>query len=780
MLQTGQELSVEAVAGSTGRQPLVSFVVPCYKLAHLLPQCVNSILAQTYREFEVLIMDNCSPDDTPAVTASFQDSRVKHIRNETNVGHVRNFNKGIGLARGEYVWVLSADDALRSPRVLERFVDVLERDPRVGFVFCRAVELREQTEGGIVRWADCGEADRTWDGRTFLTGLIEHNRVVMSSGLVRKQCFEKALYPADTPYACDWYLWCMCALYHRVAYLSEPMVFCRVHAQSLTTQYNREDGRICLADEISVLWRIGREAKLAGAAAIRDAAKTSLVGRLVYALKTGLSQAECDEILRSRVPDRNAEREYRALVHQGLGDERYWDRAYAEAARSYWRGIRIEPWRIESWTKYALVKMGGVGRCARRLITSVGGSAPQKRALAVQFVVNTSAYGGAEKHLLELTRRLDGPGVRPSILCLGPDFYTERQSGIPVLCEQQPTSFRGWLKRFKDTRPDVVVFVYGWLWSFPWYVPIAAAIAGIERRFAIQHLAATPMPENLEGRPLRKLLRRRLGGWTFTLLKYRISTLAWKATICVSDAVRNSLVNGYRFAAGRTLTICNGVSVPAYSPRASTAGPVRTELGIRSGEFVLLCVARLSKVKGVDILLSAMAGLVRSGAGIKCIVVGEGPLQEELSRHAETLGLRSHVFFVGFQEDVRPFYEAADAFVLTSYREGLPLSILEAMAYGLPCVVTDAGGSAEAVTHGCEGLVVTPGSVDEVAAAVSYLATHPHERAEMARNARAKVSEEFDIDKKMAEIQWVILSYGLGKTQEKRGAWQNVELTRRY
>ena len=78
--------------------PLVSFVVPCYKLAHLMPQCVNSILRQSYENYEILIMDNCSPDNTPEVAASFGDPRVKLVRNETNLGHVRNFNKGITLA----------------------------------------------------------------------------------------------------------------------------------------------------------------------------------------------------------------------------------------------------------------------------------------------------------------------------------------------------------------------------------------------------------------------------------------------------------------------------------------------------------------------------------------------------------------------------------------------------------------------------------------------------------------------------------------------------------
>src|ERR1700758_36533 len=90
--------------------PMVSFVVPCYKLAHFLSDCVHSILAQTCGDFEVLILDDCSPDNTAEVARSFRDSRVHYVRNENNLGNLRNYNKGIGLSRGRYVWLISADD----------------------------------------------------------------------------------------------------------------------------------------------------------------------------------------------------------------------------------------------------------------------------------------------------------------------------------------------------------------------------------------------------------------------------------------------------------------------------------------------------------------------------------------------------------------------------------------------------------------------------------------------------------------------------------------------
>jgi len=186
----------------------------------------------------------------------------------------------------------------------------------------------------------------------------------------------------------------------------------------------------------------------------------------------------------------------------------------------------------------------------------------------------------------------------------------------------------------------------------------------------------------------------------------RVSAYFCRKIICVSSAVREALVRDYRFPAGKTITIYNGVSVSKFVPSESGRAVVRARLGVSSDEFLLVCTARLSEVKSVDILLQAMARLLRDGVRCECIIVGDGPLREHLSDQALTLGLSGHLFFERFHEDVRPYLQAATAFVLTSRAEGLPLSVLEAMACGLPCVVTDVGGNAEAITHQVDGLVV--------------------------------------------------------------------------
>jgi glycosyltransferase involved in cell wall biosynthesis len=119
--------------------------------------------------------------------------------------------------------------------------------------------------------------------------------------------------------------------------------------------------------------------------------------------------------------------------------------------------------------------------------------------------------------------------------------------------------------------------------------------------------------------------------------------------------------------------------------------------------------------------------------------------------------LWGYVYFEGFQKDVRPYLQAGSAFILTSHLEGLPLSVLEAMACGLPCIVTNVGGSAEAVKDQVVGLVIPPASVEAAADAILYLATHPDERAEMASKARQTVCQSFDNENRMSELARVIL-----------------------
>ncbi len=381
---------------------------------------------------------------------------------------------------------------------------------------------------------------------------------------------------------------------------------------------------------------------------------------------------------------------------------------------------------------------------------------------SVLFVTDTNTYGGLEVHLLGMIRRFRGSGVQLSILNVGPDLFAEhmdwdKPAQISVVCLSKPMSMWKWFRAFREAKPDVVVFCCAWLGAFPWFVSVAAWLAGVDKRYSIQHLVPPPV-KRVERDSVRSMLRRKIGGGARRRFGWRVPATFLNKTICVSDAVRDSLIRDYQFPKKNTITIHNGISVSNFISDEKVGAAVRTRLGITPDEFLLVCAARLSEQKGIDILLDAIARVLRDGAQCKCVVVGDGPLRTQLLEQSLKLGLSNQVFFEGFRADVLPYLQSADAFVLTSRAEGLPLSVLEAMACGLPCIVTNVGGSAEAVTNKVDGLVVPPESADAVADAISYLATHPIEREHMSRMTRAKVCESFDIEHSVAELGKVILS----------------------
>lgn len=381
------------------------------------------------------------------------------------------------------------------------------------------------------------------------------------------------------------------------------------------------------------------------------------------------------------------------------------------------------------------------------------------------FVINSFSYGGSEKHLLELLGRLEQEDLHSVVLSTDSDPFTARlaersRSRVAIRTESALKSLGDWVRVFRQIKPDVVVLVYGTIWMLPWRAALAARLAGVRKLYAIHHLMPLPPvePRIVRIKSPRDVLRRIFGKRVRRMLSARIPPELCTKTICVSDAVRDSLIRQYRFPARKMLTIRNGISPDQFAPSRGDGTAIRSKLGIRAGDFLLVCAARLSAEKGIDVLLSAMGQIVREYPFCKCVIVGEGALREALLAQTKTLGLTGHIFFEGFQSDVRPYLCAADAFVLTSHIEGLPFSILEAMACGLPCVVTDVGGNAEAVANRVNGLVVKPGSVDDVAQAVIYLLKHPEERARMAQASRSRAENEFDIEARMADIKRLILS----------------------
>ncbi len=360
--------------------PKVTFIVPCYRLAHLLPACIESILAQTYSDFEVLIMDDCSPDNTAEVAQSFRDPRVKHIRNEPNIGHLKNYNKGIDLAAGEYVWLISPDDFLRRRHVLEQYVDIMSTNPNVGYVFCPAMTFQDGRDTELVAWSAHGTQNQIFNGREFLSKLLLGNCVSAPTGMVRKRCYnEISLFPLDLPNSGDWYLWCVFALHHDVAYFAEPMVCYRRHGDNMSENLKRNDPSIIADDNIAVRWTIIDKAKVLKEHSVVLKCKDAIVSYYAALIANDLYETDpyrltlkdCERSLARYVDNRNELIEIRTRIYTALGDQCYSRYDFSRAKQFYRQALRQQPRAIATWIKCTLLQMGWAGAGIRRYASMI-------------------------------------------------------------------------------------------------------------------------------------------------------------------------------------------------------------------------------------------------------------------------------------------------------------------------------------------------------------------------------------------------------------------------
>ena len=365
----------------------------------------------------------------------------------------------------------------------------------------------------------------------------------------------------------------------------------------------------------------------------------------------------------------------------------------------------------------------------------------------VVFVAETTEFGGAEKHLLELVRALDGS--HQSVIWYHPvDFYSRFLRGcanarvLARLSRITPRTIGAFWFRLVALRPTVVVFVKGVFDAYPWFAYLAARLSGAKRVIVIEQLIGDPAPAPVPGAGIAARVRRAVGWRGRHMTRKRLEGRLAHFTVCVSEAVRQRLVVEYGYPPRKTLTIHNGVDLASFRPLTpEPAGPSRSSAG---DPMHIVCIARLSWVKRHDLLLDALALVATTGFPWHCTIVGGGPLEAELKARAESLGLSSVVDFAGHVDDVRPYLEQADLAVLSSEKEGLPLSLVEAMAFGVPSVVTDVGGNREIVLHEQTGLVVEFGSAEKLAAAITHLLGHPDERRRMGDEARKRAYEGFD------------------------------------
>lgn len=358
------------------------------------------------------------------------------------------------------------------------------------------------------------------------------------------------------------------------------------------------------------------------------------------------------------------------------------------------------------------------------------------RPIHVLHVFGTLMPGGAERQALNIFRFGDRSRFRHSVINYYPEpgdlEQTYRDAGCELHVFQKrahlPPGFFLKLRRMiRGIRPDVV---HTWLFSANFWgraAAIAARVPGIvaSTRTNLQYR------HGIE-RQIDKILSRRTA--------FRIVN---------SDGIRQTLLGYGVIPDAKIRVIPNGVDADRLRPSADRA-TLRRKFGWSADAPVLLAVGRLVWEKDYPTLFSVATKLREKHGGLRIFVSGWGPLESELRGAIAARGLSDTIELLGRREDVNDLYAAADLFLSTSVREGFSNSLLEAMWTGLPVVVTRVHGAVEVVRSEETGLMLEPGDVGGITAAVDRMLTDRALARRLAEAGRREVQSRFSVQAMVA------------------------------
>ncbi|SIO61477.1 Glycosyltransferase involved in cell wall bisynthesis [Singulisphaera sp. GP187] len=385
------------------------------------------------------------------------------------------------------------------------------------------------------------------------------------------------------------------------------------------------------------------------------------------------------------------------------------------------------------------------------------------RRLTVCQLLLTLQFGGAEIMAARIARRLSGPH-RIIFACLeelGQLGEQLRADGFPVqvLGKRPGVDLRAAHRLRRLLHRERVDLIHAHQYGPFFYAALSRLPSGRLPVVLTEHGRSFPDP----ARPSHVLAN----PW---LLRRHDRLFA------VGRSVRQALIEVEGFPAARIELIYNGIDTDAFAETARGRAIVRRELGIADDDFVVVQAARLDPIKDHATALRA-AGRVAGQCGcLRLVIVGDGPEAGPIEAMVRDWGLGTHVLRLGLRRDIPRLLGAADAVLLSSLSEGIPLSLIEGMAASLPVVATRVGGVSEVVVEQETGLLAPAGDDEALAAHLIRLAGDPGLRMRMGWAGRERAWALFSEDRMVAEYDRI---YHEVTTRTASGVWQGQTSTAR-
>lgn len=375
--------------------------------------------------------------------------------------------------------------------------------------------------------------------------------------------------------------------------------------------------------------------------------------------------------------------------------------------------------------------------------------------LRVCILLPRLKIGGAEVQVLHLVKNLDKSSFAVFLCCMQPGdgvMENEAQSHVEFMFQLQfrwrnfPITFTRLISFLRRYRIDILHCHLGLADTIG---RLAGWLAGVPVIMTTEH-----------GKHLWK-------SWQHLLFE-RMLVRVTDMRICVSRDIMDLRMGREGTPREKLVLIPNAVELSDVSRPGRGRAAVMTEFGWHVEDPLVISIGRLVTAKNYTLLVDSIRIVQREVPDVRCLVVGEGPCRESIEERIATHSLGGNFSLAGYRRDISDLLGAADVFVLSSIREGLPVSLLEAMAAGKGIAATNVGGIPDAISDGVSGLLVPPENPEALARAIQRLLHDVEFRQTLGEAAAGEVLERFNVRNTAARIAGIYSALFNGKTGHRK------------
>lgn len=355
-----------------------------------------------------------------------------------------------------------------------------------------------------------------------------------------------------------------------------------------------------------------------------------------------------------------------------------------------------------------------------------------RRKLRILFLVLEMDLGGLQRMVNQLIKSLDKETFEPYLVCLdrGGIFY-EEAAGLcarSYILERRPGPFdrKLFLRLVSILRQNRIDMIHSHNGCSS-YAALAGKLAGVRKIIHTDH--GRLVPDRMSAR-----------------MEDRLASYFMDRFIGVSTELSDYLECKVGIRKKRLMTIINGVNTETFRPRsADEKSSLRSRLGLRESDRIIGTVCRLDPIKNLTFMISCMPVIVQKMPAAKLVIAGDGPQKKILDQQATDLGMVSFIKFLGLRQNVEDILPAFDVYACTSLSEGTSMTILEAMACGLPVVATNVGGNSRLVDKS-NGILVQLNDQASYTKSVMKLLGGPELIRTLGDESRKKVYTRFSVE----------------------------------